>query len=111
MFLSTAYSSYASFEFLNEARRKFLTSPDALAQLDFGQPINISMMMPVLFAVGTYFVADGLRQSKGWAWLGGISILLFSITGFSFPFAIVGLISFLDKDVRMDFIKDLEFNI
>lgn len=61
--------------------------------------------------VAAVLISRELKAGEGWAWAGGVCLLIFCSFGFALPFVIAGLLFLLDREVRTEFLKKLEISI
>lgn len=74
---------------------------------------SIATYSSLIFAVGlfvfSYFIIDGLKQVKLWAWIAAISVLMYGLPSIALPASVIGLLSLFDTEVRTPFLKELDF--
>ncbi len=75
----------------------------------FTGPALISIATATALSVGAFVVSRELKAGKGWAWIAGLSICLFTLPTFCLPASILGLLTLLDRDVREPYLSTFEF--
>ena len=67
------------------------------------------IVLAVFFSVFSFFIAEGLKTEKLWAWISALSLCLMALPSFALPAALIGLLTLLDLEVRGPFVKQFDF--
>lgn len=81
-----------------------------LSGFGWGEALTLALW-PVAVLAACLFAAQNLRLKKSWAWIASLSIFIFCSLSLCLPFAVLGLLSLVDLEVRHYFIKDLDIQI
>lgn len=103
--VSLVFSALSTFE-MNS-----LGSPGAVFAAGPTAFLHFSLLWPLAVLGTIAFVTRALKTENEWAWVGALSVFVFTLPSYSLMFSVVGLLSLLDRDVRGVFLTKLDIKI
>jgi hypothetical protein len=106
--LTLAYNVFTVLQARAQISKIISQDPVQYGTITLPSLFDATAVLTAFIVIAVYFIIQDLRKGKGWAWVGGLIVLVLSIATFAFPVAIYGLICLIDERVRTDYIAELD---